>query len=167
MEEHYEFDSPGLFNAFSVGAPGKRTFFLGIGEKDNWARIWLEKEHLEVLGPAIKQLFLAMAQRKINVPEEDKKREPEDHTPSGFPFVELEVEQISIGYEDELASIAMHVHGTGPEREAGAEVEGRVTLEQLRELGQETESICAAGRPRCKLCGQPIDPEGHVCPEQN
>ncbi|UCD10271.1 MAG: DUF3090 family protein, partial [Dehalococcoidales bacterium] len=27
--------------------------------------------------------------------------------------------------------------------------------------------ICAAGRPRCKLCGQPIDPTGHDCPMQN
>ena len=24
-----------------------------------------------------------------------------------------------------------------------------------------------AGRPQCRLCGQPIDPEGHACPRLN
>ncbi|HAI99827.1 MAG TPA: DUF3090 domain-containing protein, partial [Dehalococcoidia bacterium] len=26
---------------------------------------------------------------------------------------------------------------------------------------------CAAGRPRCFLCGLPINPDGHVCPRAN
>jgi hypothetical protein len=27
--------------------------------------------------------------------------------------------------------------------------------------------VAAAGRPRCELCGNPIGPEGHVCPALN
>jgi len=27
--------------------------------------------------------------------------------------------------------------------------------------------VVAAGRPPCPLCGNPLDPEGHVCPRQN
>jgi uncharacterized repeat protein (TIGR03847 family) len=27
--------------------------------------------------------------------------------------------------------------------------------------------VVAAGRPPCPFCGQPLDPEGHVCPRQN
>jgi uncharacterized repeat protein (TIGR03847 family) len=27
--------------------------------------------------------------------------------------------------------------------------------------------LVAAGRPPCPLCGQPLDPGGHVCPRQN
>jgi uncharacterized repeat protein (TIGR03847 family) len=27
--------------------------------------------------------------------------------------------------------------------------------------------LVAAGRPPCPLCGQPLDPSGHVCPRSN
>ena len=27
--------------------------------------------------------------------------------------------------------------------------------------------VVAAGRPPCPLCGNPLDPEGHICPRQN
>ena len=28
-------------------------------------------------------------------------------------------------------------------------------------------AVVAAGRPDCPFCGQPMDPEGHVCPRAN
>ena len=28
-------------------------------------------------------------------------------------------------------------------------------------------ALAAAGRPLCRLCGQPIDPSGHACPRLN
>lgn len=28
-------------------------------------------------------------------------------------------------------------------------------------------AVVSAGRPPCPLCGQPLDPEGHICPRQN
>jgi uncharacterized repeat protein (TIGR03847 family) len=27
--------------------------------------------------------------------------------------------------------------------------------------------LVAAGRPPCPLCGQPLDPQGHLCPRRN
>jgi 5-methylcytosine-specific restriction endonuclease McrA len=27
--------------------------------------------------------------------------------------------------------------------------------------------VVAAGRPTCQFCGQPIDPDGHICPRSN
>ncbi len=38
---------------------------------------------------------------------------------------------------------------------------------QASVLGEEALKICAAGRPNCFLCGQPINPEGHACPRAN
>jgi hypothetical protein len=34
-------------------------------------------------------------------------------------------------------------------------------------LCSHTESIVAAGRPACQWCGNPIDPDGHICPRMN
>jgi len=61
------------------------------------------------------------------------------------------------------------------EAEAGAALEradaGRArfwaTREQMLSFARHGAAVCAAGRPRCPLCGNPIDPEGHVCPALN
>jgi uncharacterized repeat protein (TIGR03847 family) len=41
------------------------------------------------------------------------------------------------------------------------------TREQMLSLARYSASVCAQGRPRCQLCGNPIDPEGHRCPALN
>ena len=165
MEERYEFNEVPLFTAFAVGAPGKRTFFLGIGEKKKWARVWLEKEHLEAFGPAIDELLFTISQSDVGLPGETDETISSDAVPSGFPFAELEIDQISLSYEHATALLTLLVHGMGPQRETPAVVNCRVTLAQFKKLGDQARNLCAAGRPLCHLCGYPIDPEGHICPE--
>src|SRR2546426_6171386 len=41
------------------------------------------------------------------------------------------------------------------------------TREQMLSLARHGALVCEAGRPRCPLCGNPIDPEGHRCPALN
>ena len=41
------------------------------------------------------------------------------------------------------------------------------TREQMLSLARQGAAVCAAGRPRCQLCGNPMDPEGHRCPALN
>jgi hypothetical protein len=41
------------------------------------------------------------------------------------------------------------------------------TREQMLSLARHGAAVCAQGRPRCQLCGNPIDPEGHQCPALN
>lgn len=41
------------------------------------------------------------------------------------------------------------------------------TREQMLSLARHGATVCAAGRPRCQLCGNPLDPEGHQCPALN
>jgi uncharacterized repeat protein (TIGR03847 family) len=41
------------------------------------------------------------------------------------------------------------------------------TREQMLSLARHGAVVCAAGRPQCPLCGNPIDPEGHRCPALN
>jgi len=41
------------------------------------------------------------------------------------------------------------------------------TREQMLSLARHGAMVCAAGRPRCQLCGNPLDPEGHQCPALN
>lgn len=41
------------------------------------------------------------------------------------------------------------------------------TREQMLSLARHGALVCAAGRPLCQLCRNPIDPEGHQCPALN
>ncbi|HEY3208431.1 MAG TPA: DUF3090 family protein [Actinomycetota bacterium] len=41
------------------------------------------------------------------------------------------------------------------------------TREQMLSLARHGALVCAAGRPLCQLCRNPIDPEGHQCPRLN
>jgi uncharacterized repeat protein (TIGR03847 family) len=54
----------------------------------------------------------------------------------------------------------------GEERDIGR-VRFWATREQMLSLARHGALVCAAGRPRCPLCGNPIDPEGHRCPALN
>lgn len=53
--------------------------------------------------------------------------------------------------------------GQAEERDLGR-VRFWATREQMLSLARHGALVCAAGRPRCPLCGNPIDPEGHRCP---
>ena len=42
-----------------------------------------------------------------------------------------------------------------------------VTRPQLRVLAHHGSQVVARGRPLCPLCGNPLDPSGHICPALN
>ena len=39
--------------------------------------------------------------------------------------------------------------------------------EQMLALSRHGAEVAERGRPTCRFCGNPIDPEGHVCPATN
>jgi uncharacterized repeat protein (TIGR03847 family) len=166
-EKRYEFEEVTLLFPFAVGIPGNRTFFLAIGEKNNWVRIWVEKEHLQALAVAIEQLLLALSEEKISLPWETEGPPLTDETPTGLPSAELDIVQMTLGYDEGKAAIELEVLRSGAQEENPLEVHGRVTLAQLKKFGRQAAKICAAGRPLCPVCGGPIDPEGHTCPKEN
>jgi uncharacterized repeat protein (TIGR03847 family) len=43
----------------------------------------------------------------------------------------------------------------------------RLTPDTARSFAERAARIVASGRPPCPLCGQPLDPQGHICPPRN
>jgi hypothetical protein len=41
------------------------------------------------------------------------------------------------------------------------------TREQMLAMARHGAAVCSRGRPVCRFCDQPLDPEGHVCPAMN
>ncbi len=167
MEKGYEFNEVTHLSAFVVGVPGKRTFFLIVGQKGEWVRVWLEKEHLETLALAIDQFLSSLSQKHLVSSREADGTPLSDDVPSGMPSAELEIDQITLGFNQQKTRLNFLVHGLGPRKDDQAVLNCRATLAQLKKLGNQAKSICAAGRPRCVLCGRPIDPTGHICPMNN
>src|SRR5919204_3485126 len=81
---------------------------------------------------------------------------------------ELEVAAIPGSEEDEGALGELEALETEETAErAGDRVRLWATREQMLSLARHGALVCAAGRPRCPLCGNPMDPEGHRCPALN
>jgi uncharacterized repeat protein (TIGR03847 family) len=49
----------------------------------------------------------------------------------------------------------------------GERVRMFATREQMLSLSRHGAMVASRGRPTCQVCGNPIDPEGHVCPAMN
>ncbi|OGO35980.1 MAG: hypothetical protein A2147_00445 [Chloroflexi bacterium RBG_16_57_8] len=167
MEERYEFDEVTFLSAFAVGVPGGRTFFLAVGQRGEWVRVWLEKEELQALALAVHQLLLTVPQGRSRASPERESMPLSGDTASRLPSAELEADEIALSYDQERASLDVLAHPSGPRVLERTELHCRATLTQLERFAEEALNVCAAGRQRCPLCGGPIDPSGHICPRNN
>jgi len=53
------------------------------------------------------------------------------------------------------------------EEPEGERVRMFATREQMLSLSRHGAVVASRGRPTCQFCGNPIDPDGHVCPAMN
>jgi len=167
MQDSYDLDEVRLLTPVAVGQPGKRTFFLALGQTGRWLRVWLEKEELQALAMAVRQFLLALHEKNPHLSERAESTPMSADVPIGLPSAELELDELTLGHDEGVATLDVMAHGFGPRRADKVAVHLRATLGQLRQLGNQADGICAAGRPRCPVCGEPIDPTGHVCAASN
>jgi uncharacterized repeat protein (TIGR03847 family) len=164
--------TPEVFTADYVGEPGKRAFFLQCRSVEGTFTVAIEKEQVAVLAEKLGEVLL-LVDREDAIsgapPERDPALDPEPMEP------EWRVGSIGLGYEESLDMIAVLLEPFRPEEEEGAieefddEQSFRLMLrrDQVRAFILHTLAVVAEGRPVCRLCGLPKDPEGHVCPASN
>jgi uncharacterized repeat protein (TIGR03847 family) len=164
----YDFGPVSRVDADAVGAPGQRTFRLRVTGGDGIAALWLEKEELQALGVAIDQM-LARLSRKPEWKFYGSTVEP--YQPGGdtevSPAVEFKVGQLSIGFDTGKRMFVLLAHDAEDDPEGPATFTCLATASQLRSLSHRITSVVAAGRPRCQLCGEPVEAEGHICVRLN
>lgn len=151
--------------AQALGAPGQRTFRLVAANRHGTAWLWLEKEELQVLGMTIEQLLgglpldpaLQPARPAPSPPAADDER----------PAIEFKVGRLSMGYEESADLFVLLVHEIDVDPDEAPTLRCLVSRRQLRALAQQISAVCAAGRPRCPLCGVVLGGAPHVCPRLN
>ncbi len=156
----------------TVGEPGQRTFFIQATQGERVITIVVEKEQVELLGTSILEILASVGRETGEGPREDA--------------LELEVPleplwragRLSIGYAEDRDLMLLELEElveTPGEAEADeatdlpepARVRLWATREQMFALARQGAAVAARGRPKCRFCGNPIDPEGHMCPAMN
>ncbi len=147
-------------NADAVGEPGNRRFRLLIEAEFGSASLWMEKEQLFQLATAIQRLLSTADMSASDVPSIAPDR-------AGDMAFDFQVGQLMIN--DESRGPILHLQANDQE-----ETDPRtptlgtlLDLKQLKSLSEEALTVCAAGRPRCPLCGVAMGLEGHQCVKTN
>jgi uncharacterized repeat protein (TIGR03847 family) len=177
----YNFENPDRFVAGAVGQPGSRAFYLQAREGSVVVSVLLEKLQVTLLAERLTQLLTEVRERGANVPEEalpgDVDRAPLDEPVNEVFRVgtmaivwdgedeSIVVEARAISEDEEAADETMEIAGGGDDESDVMRVHlgPRMTLA----FAQQALEVVAAGRPPCPFCGQPLNPEGHICARRN
>jgi uncharacterized repeat protein (TIGR03847 family) len=178
----YLFENPDRFVAGAVGQPGSRTFYLQAREGSRVVSVVIEKPQVALLAERLTELLAEMRSRGANVPDDVATGEV-DRTPLEEPLVEaFRVGTMAIVWDGDDESVVVEAREITVDEddeetnEETAEAEDdelgdlmRVHMEPRKALafaGRALE-VVAAGRPPCPFCGQPLNPEGHICTRRN
>ncbi|WFE40140.1 DUF3090 domain-containing protein [Micromonospora sp. WMMD998] len=188
----HAFEPPERFVAGTVGPPGERTFFLQARGGGRLVSVALEKVQVSLLAEKLEEL-LSEAQRRFGVKlPEAAPVVLGDNEPLDTPVdEEFRVGTLGLAFDVDTATVVIEAIAVG---EAEVEVEVgdadddveveideepdepdedldrlrvRLTPEATREFIERAKRVVNAGRPPCPLCGQPLDPAGHLCPRHN
>jgi uncharacterized repeat protein (TIGR03847 family) len=176
----YVFDPPERFVAGTVGQPGDRTFFLQASGGGRTVSVALEKLQVSALAERLEELLDEVRRRTGGSTSAVPAATPpqlEDVAPLDSPVdEEFRVDTLALAWDDDDSLVVIEAQATvpveGPEEGEGetrpeATLRVRITPALARAFSKRAQRVVAAGRPPCPLCGNPLDPQGHVCPRQN
>jgi uncharacterized repeat protein (TIGR03847 family) len=146
----------------SFGQPGQRTFRLRVaGSGAETASVWLEKEQLQALSLALRQMLAQL--------EYDQEPPPADV--GEFPITadhDFRAGRLSMGFHPDDRTVVLFTYELGAtDDDDEPTLRVRLTQEQSASLIVNLDEIIAGGRPTCPLCGAPIDAAGHACIRSN
>jgi uncharacterized repeat protein (TIGR03847 family) len=176
----FAFDPPERFVAGTVGQPGERTFFLQATGEGRTVSVALEKLQVSALAERLDELLDEVRRRQgaESVVPATTPPQLEDVAPLETPVEEeFRVGTLALAWDDDAALVIIEAQSALPQDEetvASADVETdadmlrvRLSPAVARAFAKRALRVVAAGRPPCPLCGNPLDPDGHICPRQN
>ena len=174
----HEFDPPERFVAGTVGEPGARTFFLQARSGPRMVSVALEKQQVAVLAERIDELLdevMAATGNDTLIPAVAPVA-LDDSGPLEQPIDEqFRAGTMTLSWDPSIARVVIEVfpltETTDEDDDADAEPEEVLTVRleagPARAFVHRAALVIEAGRPDCPFCGNPIDPEGHLCVRAN
>jgi uncharacterized repeat protein (TIGR03847 family) len=184
----YAFEPPERFIVGTVGEPGERTFYLQASGDGRIVSVVLEKVQVSLLAEKLDEL-LGEASRRFGLPLAEAESAEVDNEPLSTPVEEeFRVGTLGLAFDVDTSTVVIEAIEVGEVGEVGEGGEGgegapdseqeepsedldrlrvRITPAATRAFIERARRVVAAGRPPCPLCGQPLDPTGHICPRHN
>lgn len=173
------FRSPERFLAGTIGAPGEREFYLQAVEGRRIVSVACEKQQVAVLADRLGTLIAEVARRFGDGTEPASTAFVADRTLTTPVDAEFRVGTMGLAWDGEGSQVVVELLALTEGEEVDEDVvledseEGPdalrvfLSLAEARAFADHAGTVVAAGRPPCPLCGNPLDPEGHVCPRLN
>jgi len=192
----HAFEPPERFVAGTVGEPGDRTFFLQARGGGRVVSVALEKVQVSLLAEKLEELLTEASRRfGVDLPEAPV-LSINDNEPLDTPVdEEFRVGTLGLAFDVDTTTVVIEAIEAG-EGDVEVELDAdddeddddldpdddedddepdddldrlrvRLTPEATRAFINRAKRVVAAGRPPCPLCGQPLDPAGHLCPRHN
>jgi uncharacterized repeat protein (TIGR03847 family) len=161
--------------ADAVGEPGQRTFYLQAASGADQVTLLVEKEQVRRLAESLETWLPELAADRPEDPAEAAAAEASRLELDEPLEPDFRVGQLSLQYDperDRVLVVATELQAAEEDEDPAdlpepLEVRLFVTRPQLRVLARHGSQVVARGRPLCPLCGNPLDPSGHICPAQN
>jgi len=192
----FVYDPPDRLVVGTVGQPGQRTFFIQARGAGQLTSVVVEKLQVAAVAERLDQLLdevLRASGGTASVPAVAP-LELNDTLPLDQPIIEeFRVGALGLGWEPEtervvIEAIAVTESAGGDDTDDTDDADDaddepvllsddasegpdvmrvRVSGGVARAFTKRALAIVAAGRPPCQFCGQPLDPESHVCARSN
>jgi uncharacterized repeat protein (TIGR03847 family) len=172
----YAFEPPERFVAGTVGPPGERIFYLQARGGGRLVSVALEKVQVALLAEKLDEL-LGEAHRRFGVVLPEPEVESPDNEPLESPVdEEFRVGTLGLAFDVDTSTVVIEAIAAGETEEDEEADDDAADLDRLRvrltpaatrEFIERARRVVSAGRPPCPLCGQPLDPKGHLCPRHN
>ena len=180
----YEFEDPDRLVGGTVGEPGNRAFYLQVRDGNRIVSVLIEKVQVELLANRLYQLLVEVRARGASVPEEPAAADI-DTDALDEPLNEVfRVGTMAIIWDGDDESVVVEARAMTEDDQSGSP-EDEVDIDDAQEddasdvvrihlrpskalaFAKQALEVVAAGRPPCPFCGQPLNPEGHICARRN
>lgn len=165
MARHIELNPVSHLTIGTIGPPGQRTFYLQGSKGPNLVSLIIEKQQAAMLASSLETLLEELDENSPTAEEREpvwtdvRLREPIEPL--------FRVGNMGLGYNEESSRIVVVAYELVEEGEEPNVVSFWASRNQAFSLVKHASDAVQSGRPICGNCGQPIDPDGHFCPNRN
>jgi uncharacterized repeat protein (TIGR03847 family) len=169
MSTSFDLPSPDVFTAGTVGPPGQRVFYLQVRDDELIVTLRCEKQQVAALAEYFDGLLDDLEPAPYGVAGGD--------LTLAEPAIDIwTVGAIGVAYDepsDRIVVVLEELTDADPDLDddedddSGASVKVRLTRAQVSAFVRHSRELVSSGRPPCRFCGLPIDPDGHPCPRMN
>ena len=160
-----DFEFVSELDAEAIGEPGKRLFRVRARSGAQTASLWLEKQQLQALSLAIRQVLEQASHSAQPGPSDDPAIPMADFPLS--PSLDFRVGRLALGWDDSAQRLVLQAFPVDAAEDDPAGFSCLTSAEHALAFCDVADAAVAAGRPICFLCHEPVDAGGHNCIRAN